>query len=163
MEIKANKSTSTWAAWPMAAAATISPQPAYNVSNQMPQKPPQAIQATPPTSVSADAVIDLKIQLSEQRTETKFAQLMGKMDMMLSGLRDVKSDMSEIRADMRTLEGKVSNSKMVYVTTAIASVFAIVGLTYAAVQIFQSSFGLSAGAFQAGLSAQQQATPATPK
>jgi hypothetical protein len=98
---------------------------------------------------------DLKIAASEARTETKFAQLMGKLDVLVTGVGDLKTEITRLDGKIDTVDGHARAAKTTIVATVIGTGIAVAALAWAGVQIFQGGMGLSGDAFTAGMDAAQ--------
>lgn len=105
-----------------------------------------------------ETVLDAKLDAAEARTETKFAQLLGEMRLLGQQLTGVQKQIGDLDVKVDAVDAHARNSKSIVITTIIGAFFAAVALTYAGIQIFQGGMGLSASAYQAGMSAAQQPT-----
>lgn len=136
-------------------AATISQATPY-IAEKMVDTAQQAPMATPATTTSFvvdERLMEAKLEAAEARTETKFAQLLGRIDTLAVTLNNVSEKLAELRSDVTSIDGKVGSARTTYITTAIASVIAIASLSYAAVSIFQGGMGATSSAFSAGMDA----------
>jgi len=61
-----------------------------------------AVAAPKSPAVTTDPTIDAKIAASEARTDTKFAKLEGKLDLIVASLETVKSQAVDAKAEART-------------------------------------------------------------
>ena len=103
-----------------------------------------------------EALLNAKLDAVEARTETKYAQLIGKMDALATGISDLKTEITSVKGDVANVERSVRQRRWEIIVAVVTAGLAIVGLTYAAVQIFQGGMGATATAFQAGMSAGQK-------
>lgn len=76
---------------------------------------------TPATNAIDDRLLDAKLDAVEARTETKFAQLMGKIETLIESVAGVKEDVREVNNRLDTVEDKVFTSKALVVTTIIGA------------------------------------------
>ena len=80
-----------------------------------------------------EQVLNAKLEAVEARTETKFAQLLGRMDVMVEKLGALAADIGEVKTSIKAVDSKTNNTRVIIVTTAIGTVVGIVGLLYALV------------------------------
>jgi hypothetical protein len=72
--------------------------------------------------------METRIELSESRTETKFAQLIGKIDTNTS---EIKGELGKINVRLDNVERSTANVKTTIIVTAVGVVAVVVGiLTY---------------------------------
>lgn len=119
-----------------AAAVTISSFNA-NIDAEM-TKPPPPVQASAPTSGAHaidERLLNAKLEAVEARTETKFAQLMGKIEMLIESVAGVKDDVRQLDTRMggfdgklEAVEAKVFNLKAIVVTTVIGAFIGMAAL-----------------------------------
>lgn len=124
---------------------------------------PQAFQAREQGSagepfVITEALVDAKLEAVEARTETKFAQLFGKLDLVVQGLGDLKGEVGALSGKIDTVDGHARTGKREIIVAIVTTGLAAAALAWAGVQIFQGGLSLSQGAFQAGMAAQQGKT-----
>lgn len=160
---------------PVAAAAAVTvPFSASNASSEdtqfrvssmsqaaAPSRPPFA--ATSATAYVDERLLDAKLATVEARTETKFAQLIGKLDLIASDVGKLSTATSEMKASIAELDKKTGNTRTIVITTVIGATLSMAALAYAAVQIFQSGMGISATAYSAGLAASAPSQPSMNK
>jgi hypothetical protein len=102
-----------------------------------------------------EALLNAKLEAVEARTDTKFAQLLGKMDAMATGITDLRAEISAVKADVADVNRNVRQRRWEIVVALITTGLAIVGLSYAGVQKFQGGMGVTASAYQSGIAAGQ--------
>lgn len=100
-----------------------------------------------------ERLIDAKLEAVEARTETKFAQLMGKMDSLTQTLSGVSANLVSLDSKVGELDKGARSAKSTVIATIIGAAIGIVGLSFAAVSIFQSGMGTTATAYQSGVAA----------
>jgi uncharacterized membrane protein YdbT with pleckstrin-like domain len=83
-------------------------------------------------------VLDASLEAVEARTDTNFAQLMCEMKALGVSLTGINSAITELRGDVSALEAKSDNTKVIIISTAVASVLAIVALTFTMIAYGQS-------------------------
>jgi hypothetical protein len=95
------------------------------------------------------SIIDDKLEAVEARADVKYAEMNGKLDLLVDRLgrvaSDVSSNTSEIRSDYK-------NMRLTIVVTAIASVLAIIG-------VLLTSQANMYSAFQTGISTGEHSLP----
>lgn len=106
--------------------------------------------ATQETPSFDERLIDAKLEAVEARTETKFAQLMGKLEALGVRLDGIKTSITDLRGDVSALETKSDNTKVIVISTVIASAIAIVALTFAMIAYGQSVADTLVSTFIAG-------------
>ncbi|MFK4871630.1 hypothetical protein [Novosphingobium sp. ZW T3_23] len=97
--------------------------------------------------------MDAKLAASEARAETKFVQLLGKLDLVVERLGEIRKDVSDLDTKIGAVDDNTKSAKTLVITTIIGTAIGVAGLAYAAVAIFQGGMGLSATAYQSGMSA----------
>ncbi|MGE3691870.1 MAG: hypothetical protein AB7F98_10870 [Novosphingobium sp.] len=141
-----------WSIPAAAIAATFSSFSPYIGQPAMTQSVPQP--SSPSASTPFDErLLDAKLEAVEARTETKFAQLLGKIDLLVQGVGDLKSEVSKLDGKIGEVDSHTRAGKREVITAIIATGLGVAALAWAGVQIFQSGLGLSQGAFQAGMAA----------
>lgn len=75
-------------------------------------------------------LLDAKLEAVEAHAETKFAQLIGKLDVISERLGGVARDLVELKEGVGRVETKTNNTRIIIVTTIIGATLTIVGLTY---------------------------------
>lgn len=100
--------------------------------------------------VLTEQLLDAKLDAVEARTETKFAQLLGRLDLLVERVGNLKTDVGHLDGKMTIVEGKVINAKTTMITTAIATGIAVAALAWGGVQLFQGGMGITAAAYQSG-------------
>jgi hypothetical protein len=78
----------------------------------------------------SEALIDAKLEAVEARTETKFAQLLGKMDLLGEKISGVSNDISDLKLAVATVDSKASNTRIIVGTTIIGAFLATAGIVY---------------------------------
>ena len=95
-------------------------------------------------------MISDKLEASEARTDAKFAELSGKLDVIVAEIRHQSAAVTETKRELETVSGSVeshhSNTRTTIIVTAVATVIALAALVYAADANLLS-------AFQSGLAA----------
>jgi hypothetical protein len=151
-----NKGTGWGYRIPAAAmAATFSSFSPYIATTDMTQMAPPTQMPGAATASFDERLIDAKLAAVEARTETKFAQLIGKMDLISQGIAGVKSDIGRLDTKIDTVDGHARSGKLQVIVAIVTTGFAAVGLVWGGVQICQGGMSLTSGAFQAGISAAQ--------
>jgi hypothetical protein len=102
-----------------------------------------------------ERLMDAKLDAVEARTETKFAQLLGKIDLLVQTVTDVKTDIGVLKTDIQAVDGHTRTSKREIIIAIVTTGFAVIALAWAGVQIFQGGLSIGEGAFQAGMAAAQ--------
>lgn len=164
MPVETTKATSVavkFIGWSSAAAlATTSQPPPYiegGISMAHAPHPSASYASSPPTGKAEmmmdERLIEAKLKLLESQTETKFATLIGKLDLLVQGVADVKSDLTRLDGKIEAVDGHARTGKREIITAIISSALAAIALGWAGVQIFQGGLGLSTSAFQAGMAA----------
>ncbi len=103
-----------------------------------------------------ERLLDAKLEAVEARTETKFAQLIGKLDLLAAGIGDVKGKIAELDVKVGVVDGHTRTAKRELIITVVTTGLALGALAWGGVQIFQGGLGLSSSAFQAGMTAADQ-------
>jgi hypothetical protein len=141
----------------LSSASFLSPGP-YITTGQMTQAGSQTYAQSAPTPGFDERLIDARLEAVEARTETKFAQLLGKLDLLGSQLTGIKGSVEALDGRITTLDGRITtiddhvrSARSTIIAFVVATGLAVAGLAWAGVQIFQSGMGVSASAFQAGL------------
>jgi hypothetical protein len=98
-------------------------------------------------------LMELSIAASEARTDTKFAQLIGKIDALAVSVANVSTNVGALDAKITSVDTHARSAKGIIIATVIAAALSVVGLTYAAVAIFEGAGAQTASAYQAGASA----------
>lgn len=85
----------------------------------------------------SEALIDAKIDAVEARTETKFAQLLGKLDLLAEKISGVSQDIGDLKVDVANVEtaigkvdSKTTNTRVIVVSTIIGAFLATAGIVY---------------------------------
>lgn len=152
------KGTLTWGrfALPAAAAtATISSAAPYTMSASMTAPAASPLSASTPTSSVDERLLDAKLQAVEARTETKFAQLLGKLDLMANQLGSIQGSVTALDTRITTIDTHVRSARLTIIAAVVGTGIAVAALAWGGIQIFQGGMGASASAFQAGLAAGQ--------
>lgn len=109
-----------------------------------------------------EALLNAKLEAVEARTETKFAQLIGKIEVIgerISGLSaDISAVKSGLSADITTVkdkvglvDGHVRSAKGTITAFVIGTGIAVAALAYSAVQVFEGGMGATQAAVQTGV------------
>lgn len=109
--------------------------------------------ATPGTESIDERLLNAKLEAVEARTETKFAQLLGKIELVAGSINALDTKVSELGTELGNVKAGVSSAEGLIVTTVIASAIAIAGLAWAGVALFQGGMSTTADAYANGLSA----------
>ncbi|AMU89928.1 hypothetical protein ATM17_12865 [Sphingopyxis macrogoltabida] len=102
-------------------------------------KAPPPVYAPAPTTAAIQAIddrlLDAKLEAVEARTETKFAQLMGKIETLIESVAGVKDDVRQLDRRMDGFDGKLEaveakafSSKTIIVTTLIGAFIGMAAL-----------------------------------
>lgn len=112
--------------------------------------------ATMPTSAYVDDRL-LKAELTavEARTDTKFSQLIGKLDIIGERITGLHTQVAQLDVKVTNVDDHSRNGRNLVIATALGTGIAVAALAFAAVQIFQGGMGASASAFQSGLGVAQ--------
>lgn len=113
---------------------------------------PQSTASAGNPTVVSEALLEARIEAVEARTETKFAQLMGKLDLISERIGGIASDVSDVKGDLKTLDSKTNNTRIIIVTTVIGASLTIVGLTYGIIGYGHQVADTISAAFAAGQS-----------
>lgn len=119
----------------------------------MVQPSPQPMAASAPTAMFDERIIDLKLAAVEARTETNFAKLIGKLDLLGDRLGAIGKDVGDLKTSIGTLESKTNNTRVIIVTTVIAAVISIVSVTYGIIGYGHQVADTISAAFAAGQAA----------
>lgn len=117
----------------------------------MAQTAPQAAATSAATPGFDERIIDLKLAAVEARTETKFAQLIGKLDLIAERLGGLNTQIVAIDGKVEKVDAHTRSVRSTIIATVIGTGIAVAALAWGGVQIFQGGMGVSAGAFQAGM------------
>ena|SRR5579884_839276 len=123
-----------------AVGAAFSPQGSYMAAKPMTQQAASA--PTPGTRYVDEALLDAKLQASEARTETKFAQLLGKLELIGQQIGGLNDKIGGFDKKIGDIDGHVRSAKSTYIAIALGTGIAVAALAYAAVQIFEGALGL---------------------
>lgn len=104
-----------------------------------PQTPPAA---TAGASYVDEKLLTAKLEAVEARTETKFAQLLGKLDTLGERLTGLNDRMSGFDTKLDAVDGHVRSAKSTYIAIALGTGIAVAALGFAAVQIFEAALAL---------------------
>jgi hypothetical protein len=80
--------------------------------------------------VLTEQLLDAKLEAVEARTETKFAQLLGKLDLLGERLGAVSGSLGEMRTSLGRVESKTSHTRTIIVTTVLGAFIAVAGVIY---------------------------------
>jgi hypothetical protein len=119
----------------------------------MTQAPHQTADQGQSTSSFDDRFLDAKLEAVEARTETKFAQLLGKMDLMVQSIAEARTDIAGLDAKITAVDTHARSTKSTIIATVIGAAIGIVGISFAAVAIYESAMGTTASAYQSGMAA----------
>ena len=117
--------------------------------------PQQTPTSSAPTSHVDERYLAKSLEAVEARTETKFAQLLGEIRVIGERLAAIDGKVSPLEGRLTEVENSGRAGRREIIIAIVASAFAVATLGWAGVQIFQSGIGLSAGAFQSGMTAAQ--------
>lgn len=131
-----------------------SPQPSYSVADFAAPKAAKTTSKGSRVTVS-ETLLNAKLEAVEARTDSKFAQLIGKIDTLGERLSGVSDKIGTLDAKVATVDGHVRNVKGTIVAVIIGTGIAVAALAYSAVQVFQGGLGASASAFQTGIAVGQ--------
>ena len=92
-----------------------------------------------------EKIIELSIQASEARTDTKFAQLIGKIDLLGEKMNGIGKDVGELKDAVGTLETKTNNTRVIVITTILGAFIGMAGIVYTI-----AAFGVSIAQFVKG-------------
>lgn len=119
-----------------AAAVTISSFNA-NIDAEM-TKPPPPVHASAPTAGAHaidERLLSARLEAVEARTDTKFAQLMGKIETLIESVAGVKDDVRQLDGRMGAFDGKLQaveekafSSKTIIITTLIGAFIGMAAL-----------------------------------
>ena len=99
---------------------------------------PVASAPTPGVRYVDEAFLNAKLEVTEARTETKFAQLLGELKVVTTQMGTIGEKLGKID----DLDKHVRSTRTVIIGTIVGAAIAIVGLSYAAVQIFEAALSL---------------------
>lgn len=116
-----------------------SPRPATN-----PTAPTQG--ANPIDERYLGAVLDA----AEARTETKFAQLIGKIDLIGERIGALSGEIAGLKGQVNVIDGHTRSARTSIIVAIIGTALALAALAWGGVQIFQSGMGITATAYQTG-------------
>lgn len=95
---------------------------------------------TSPATVYVDqGLLTAKLEAVEARTETKFAQLIGKIDLLGQSLSSLNEKVAGVETKVSTVDGHVRSAKATIIGAVLATGISIAGLAYGAVQIFEAA------------------------
>lgn len=113
----------------------------------------QASAQTAPMNFVDERILAAKLDLAEAKTETKFSQLLGKLDLLGLQMSGLQTKMGELDVQIAAVDTHARGAKSTIIATVIGAAIGIVGLAFAAVAIFQSAMGTTASAYQSGMAA----------
>lgn len=102
-----------------------------------------------------EQVLNSRLEAVEARTETKFAQLMGKLELITERLGGLQGQITVMDGKVEKVDGHTRNVRSTVIATVIGTGIAVAALAWGGVQIFQGGMSTSSDAFQAGLAADQ--------
>lgn len=82
---------------------------------------------------------ELRIQVSEARTDTKFAELVGKLDV---GLAEIKGELRNTNTQLNNVNTATAGIKTTVITTVIVTAIASLGVVIAVLAYGQQWFGI---------------------
>lgn len=85
-----------------------------------------------------ERLLDAKLEAVEARTETKFAQLLGKIDLLVQGVGDLKSEVSKLDGKIGEVDSHTRAGNRGVITAIIATGLGVAALAWAGLQIFQN-------------------------
>ena len=100
----------------------------------------------------SEAKMSAKIDAVELRTETKFAQLMGKMELLVDSIGDLKENFKSLDTKIGTVGENTKIAKRDILIAVVAGCLALAGLSFAAVTIHQASLAIGIDAAKGGAS-----------
>lgn len=121
----------------------------------MPQTPPPHFAPSAPTQTHNfvdERLLDAKLEAVEARTDSKFAQLMGKIDVLTEKIGTIGTNQKTIEDSLGRIETKADNTRVIIISSALAVVAILYGLMGYGHQIADSVMG----AFAAGTGAKQE-------
>lgn len=135
------------------------------------QAVPKPVTVGEPTVIT-EQLLDARLEAVEARTDSKFAQLLGKMDVLgerMVGISDKVGALSDkvghLESQIGVVDGHVSSAKGVIISIVIGTGIAVAALAFTAVQVFQGGMSATSSAFDAGMSvgsAQKEAAASPP-
>lgn len=142
------------------AAAAIPTTYQQNAAIDPPQAHPgrnyESAQGTESVMAYDERLIDAKLDAVEARTETKFAQLLGKLELVSVSIGDLAGKIGELDQKIGTVDSHTRSAKSAIVGTIIGTGIAVAALAWGAVQIYQGGMGTSTAAFQSGMAVAEQ-------
>ena len=103
----------------------------------------------------SERLTDLKIAAVEAQTETKFAQLIGKLDLFGANITTLGQQVSNLDTKIDVIDGHVRNARSTIIAFVVGTGIAVAALAWAGIQLFQGGAGMTAAAYQTGFSAGQ--------
>ena len=98
-----------------------------------------------------EALLEAKLEAVEARTETKFAQLLGKLDVIGERITSLSGDISIVKGRVDAVDGHVRSAKGTISAFVIGTGIAVAALAYSAVQVYQGGMGATQAAIQTGM------------
>lgn len=103
-----------------------------------------------------ERLVDAKLEVVEAHTDTKFAQLLGKMDVIAERVGSLNTQIGALDTKLTTVDGHARSAKATIIATVIGTGLAVAALAWGGVQIFQGGMDTSSAAFQAGITASEK-------
>lgn len=112
---------------------------------------------------TTEARLETRIVQVEAKAETNFEKLIGKLDLVVQGLGDLKGEVAKLDGKIGEVDGHARTGKREIIIAIVATGLSVIALVWGGVQIFQSGLSLTQGAFQAGIAAEQVKQDDQPK
>ncbi|UAB76979.1 hypothetical protein INR77_13055 [Erythrobacter sp. SCSIO 43205] len=110
-----------------------------------------------------ERLLEAKLEAAEARSDSKFAELLGELKVIGERITSVNTQIGGMDAKITNLDTKIETvdtntraGKREIIIAIVTTGIAVIALAWAGVQIFQSSLGLGASAFEAGMAAGSQ-------
>ena len=103
-----------------------------------------------PSAFVDERLLAARLDAAEARTETKFAQLLGKLDVFGTQLTHIAKDVGDLKGSISGIESKTTNTRIIIVTTVIGAALTVVGLTYGIIGYGHQVADTISSAFAAG-------------
>jgi len=87
-------------------------------------------------NAGSSILVATKLQLVEARTETKFAQVDGKLDQLIDRMADLQTQFGALDTKVTAVDARVRSAHSATIATVIGAAIGIVGLAFAALAIF---------------------------
>ncbi len=103
----------------------------------------QAPAPSPGAKYVDEKLLTAKLEVAEARTETKFAQLLGKLDTLGERIGSLNDKIGGLDTKIGEVDGHLRNVKGTILAVMIGTGIGVAGLAYAAVQIFEGALALA--------------------